>query len=72
MTVREQIYSVELNKGEIEIIVNAIHAAYQELKCMVPENQSESRKTYERMQPLRELRNSFASLIGRSFMGEDA
>ena len=72
MTLKGQIYSVELTNDEIELIVNVLHATYKEIKEAPQRDQEESRKAYMRMQPLRELRNAFATIINRSFMGEDA
>ena len=72
MKVEGKLYSVSLTEDEIDIIANALHACYKEIKETPQENQDESRKAYERMQPIRKLRNSFAQLIYRSYMGEDA
>ena len=68
----ECLYRIELSEKEINIIVNALHVEYMTIKNTKPENQEESRKAYNRMQPIRELRNDLANLINRSFMGEDA
>ena len=72
MTVERKIYSVTLTEDEIQTIVNALHACYMDMKETPQESKEESQKTYVRMQPLKELRNSFANLINRSFMGKDA
>lgn len=68
----ECLHRIELSEKEINIIVNALHVEYMTIKNTKQENQVESRKAYNRMQPIRELRNDLASLINRSFMGEDA
>lgn len=72
MKLESKTYSVSLNEDEIDVIVNALHACYMDMKETPQESKEDSQKTYVRMQPLKELRNSFANLINRSFMGKDA
>ena len=72
MKLESKSYSVSLNEDEIDVIVNALHACYMDMKETPQESKEDSQKTYVRMQPLKELRNSFANLINRSFMGKDA
>ena len=72
MKLESKTYSVSLNEDEIDVIVNALHACYMDMKETPQESMEDSKKTYARMQPLKELRNSFANLIDRSFMGKDA
>lgn len=68
----EATYKIELTPAEIEIITTALHGEYKTLKTTAAESIDESRRIYERMQPIKELRNDFANLINKTYMGEDA
>lgn len=57
-------FSVELNTEEVENITTALHELYKTLKD-VNKNAEAISRTWE-------LRNGFASLIGRAYMGVDA
>ena len=78
MKVAATLYNVELNSKEINTIVNAIQAAYLETKEeyeALPnraEVYDDVRKLNDRLSELKELRNSFAQLVNRQFMGKDA
>ena len=72
-------YSVEVNEAEVRNIVKALEDATD--KCRVAyeaERQAEDatvercEKLYDEFKATKELRNSFARLIGRSYMGKDA
>ena len=68
----QTVYNIELTPEEIEAIATALHGEYKTLKTTAQESIEQSRRTYEKMQIYRELRNSFADIINRRYMGEDA
>lgn len=72
MKTLEKVYKVELTTDEIEIITTALHGEYKFCKGLRPDNQEESKRIYNKICAVREIRNSFASLVNRSYMGEDA
>lgn len=72
MKLESKTFSVSLNEDEIETIVNALQACYKDMRDTPQASPEDSRKAYARMYALREIRNGFAGLINRSFMGEDA
>lgn len=78
MKVNETLYNITLNPKEIETITNALHAAYTETRDAYREliteehNAHDENVLYNRKNELREIRNSFANLIGRSYMGQDS
>ena len=72
MKTLEKSYKVELTTDEIEIITTALHGEYKFCKESRPDTIDESKRIYNKMQAVRTIRNEFASMINRSYMGEDA
>lgn len=72
MKMIEKTFTIELTEQEIEIITTALHGEYKHIKEMKCDSPEHSRKMHEKMVNIRGIRNSFASLIGRMYMGEDA
>lgn len=72
MKTLEKIYKVELTTDEIEIIETALHSEYKFCKELRPDTIDESQRIYNKMQAVRTIRNEFASMVNRSYMGEDA
>ena len=56
-------YTIKVTIEEVNTITEALHKAYKEAKTLL---------LSEDATELRELRNSFANLCNRSYMGEDA
>lgn len=65
MTVSTKKFNVELTEREVNIITSALHTRYMPVKKEHGYSNPEATE-------VRELRNDFASLVGRYFMGEDA
>lgn len=67
-------FTVELTTEEIELLTTALHGEYKFIKKLQSENTnpSEAPRLYEKRKTLQALRNSFAALINRFYMGEDA
>lgn len=78
MKVNETLYNVTLNPKEIDTITNALHACYKEtkeqyIKLLTEEHDAHDEITlYNRKNELKEIRDSFANLINRVYMGHDA
>ena len=69
----EQTYKVELNVDEVRAIADSLHAEYLKFRHAYESATSQDApKIYKDVSMLRTLRNSFANIIGRSYMGEDA
>lgn len=64
MKLVESKYKIEFEKTEVEVMVDYLHKAYMALR--------EDDANKETAIAMRELRNNFASLVGRRFMGIDA
>ena len=67
-------FTVELTTEEIELLTTALHGEYKFIKNLRAENAnpSEAPRLYEKQKALQALRNSFAALVNRFYMGEDA
>lgn len=65
-------FTIELTTDEIEIITTALHGQYKHNKEMIMDNPKNPEYITKHMMEAQALRNSFANLINRSFMGEDA
>ena len=65
MKISTKSFDVNLTEREVEIITNALHKIYKPLK-------EEQKYTNPEATEVRELRNAFAGLINRHYMGEDA
>lgn len=65
MTVSTKKFNVELTEREAEIIANALHKLYRPVKDEYGYANPEATE-------IRELRNAFAGLIGRYYMGVDS
>ena len=68
----ETIYKVELTTDEISIITTALHDEYKFYKEQRPDTIDESKIICDKIQSVRTIRNEFARLINRSYMGDDA
>ena len=75
MTHENTLYTVVLDRREVDLIVNALNEFYK-AERNAAENEKNNIKTfqahYDRYTAAREQRNAFAGLIGRVFMGADA
>lgn len=65
MTVNTKNFEVNLTEREVEVIATALHKSYRPLKDEHGYSNAEASE-------LRELRNAFAGLVNRHYMGEDA
>lgn len=74
MKVTEQFYTIELTPAEIDIITTALHGEYKFIREQrhKPENADRQPQLYQKQQATQKLRNAFAELIDRRYMGEDA
>ena len=63
-------FVVELNDEQVNVVVDALHVAYKHWKEQATKNGVA--KSMPKSFKAKELRNDFASLVQRSFMGEDA
>lgn len=74
MKVTEQIYKVELTLSDIDIITTALHGDYKFIKEQrrKPENGERQSELFQKQQSIKNLRNAFAELIDRRYMGDDA
>lgn len=61
-------YTIELTTKEVNVIVDEFHFLYK----MCKEGAEKGECDAEHLRELRDIRNSFASLINRSYMGKDA
>lgn len=72
MKVLATTFTIELTKDEIEILTMALHDEYKFCKDLQPDNIKDRKRIEEKTENTRELRNNFAGLIAKSYMGEDA
>lgn len=72
MKTLERSFTIELTTDEIDIITTALHGQYKHNKEMLFDKPTSPEYITRHMTQSQELRNSFAHLIGRSYMGEDA
>lgn len=74
MTIKQQYFTVELTPEEIDIITTALHGEYKFIREQrhKPENADRQPQLYQKQQATQKLRNAFAELIDRRYMGEDA
>lgn len=72
MKTLENLYKIELTADEIEIITTALHDEYKFYKEKSPDTIDESKIICDKIQSVRTIRNEFARLINRSYMGYDA
>lgn len=68
----ETVYRVELTADEVELITTAMHGEYKFLRAEREKSQDNAERLYSKMKAVREIRNNFADLCGRRYMGEDA
>lgn len=68
MRATEKIYRVELTEAEIRTITEALEEATKERR----EHRQDGEQSEKAFKKFRDLRNSFASLLGVSYMGKDA
>lgn len=72
MKTLETVYKIELTTDEIEIITTALHGEYKFYKEQRPDNINESKRIYDKIIAVRTIRNEFANMINRSYIGDDA
>lgn len=79
MKVSETIYSIELSEKEISTLVNALQTVYNVIKSDMKErvengtdDGKEMARLFNSKNEIRMMRNDFAEIIGRKFLGEDA
>lgn len=74
MKVTEQFYKVELTLSDIDIITTALHGDYKFIREQrrKPENAERQSELFQKQQSIQNLRNAFAELIDRRYMGDDA
>lgn len=63
-------FIVEITEKEAELLSNFLNNEFKEWKKLYNEEHSEA--TYNNINLCRELRNGFAELINKHYMGEDA
>lgn len=63
-------FTVEITEREAELLSNFLNNEYKEWQKMYKEEPSEA--IYNNINVCRELRNGFAELIGKHYMGVDA
>ena len=66
----DKTFVLEITSSDINTITDALHELYTVKRKEYNEHGGE--KLYNEWVSFRELRNEFASLIGRNFMGKDA
>lgn len=65
-------YNISLTKNEIALITTALHAEFEKQRDLWEKDEETYGKYYDWMNDARDLRNAFAGLINRSYMGKDA
>lgn len=66
-------FTVELTAEEIEVITTALHGEYKFVKDLrTKAEQDQQPRLHQKQETTQRLRNEFAELVGRRFMGEDA
>lgn len=68
----DTVYRVELTADEVEIITTALHGEYKFIRAEREKSQENAARLYDKMRDVRTVRNNFADLCGRRYMGEDA
>lgn len=63
-------FTVEITEREAELLSNFLNNEYKEWQKMYKEEPSEA--VYNNINACRELRNGFAELINKHYMGVDA
>lgn len=75
MIVVEKQFNVILSDDELDFLTTALHGEYKTVRDRIrktKEGQEVSQRDMDRMNTCHNLRNEFADLIGRKYMGEDA
>lgn len=74
MTTISTLTRVELTRDEIETITSALHEEYKRLTELANAEETPQHKAAYSLDAsaARRLRNDFAKIIGRSYMGADA
>lgn len=68
-----KVFQIELTENEIELITTALHGEYKFIRAEREKaDQDSAPRLYEKMQAVKAIRNSFADLVNRRYMGEDA
>lgn len=66
-------FTVELTADEIEVITTALHGEYKFIKDLrTKAEQDQQTRLHQKQETTQRLRNEFAELVGRRFMGDDA
>lgn len=76
----DTVYKIEVTAEEVEAITTALHGEYKFIKSELDEVLQDSKKaTFEnierikkRLDTVRAIRNNFADICNRRYMGEDA
>ena len=70
----DTIYKIEVTAEEVEAITTALHGEYKFIKDMrtKAETPEKSQELYNKMELVRSIRNNFADICNRRYMGEDA
>lgn len=77
MQLKTKLFEVTLDEGEVMVLTTLLHESYQARKVdyeayRKSDNEGNAADAYALMHSARTIRNFFANLIGRSYMGEDA
>ena len=72
MTVCNTVHTIELTPKEIDMITTALHGQYKTERELYEKDDETYGRFYDAMNEARDLRNAFANLINRSYMGVDA
>ena len=72
MTVIKKTYTIELSEDDVELITTALHGQYKTESELYQNDDDIYGRYYDAMNKARDLRNTFAKLINRAYMGADA
>ena len=75
MTVLETTFTIELNEKDVDLITTALHREYKVLSELNEQERDQDDlygKYYKDMNAARDLRNKFAGLLNKQYMGIDA
>ena len=65
-------FIIELTADEVDVIATALHGQYKHNKEMLSDKPINPEYITKHMVQAKELRNTFANLLNRQYLGEDA
>lgn len=72
MKILNTVHTIELTTDDIELITTALHGQYKTEQELWTQDDDPYGRYYDAMNQARDLRNMFAGMINRSYMGADA